>query len=108
MNVKITQNFATRRIAVKLFDKGFSIKEILQKVNRSQSWFYKWLERFKEGGYSALVDQKKVPKQPASKYPKKDEALVVRIRKRLEKTSVGLVSAGIIRPCIDDTRRLGQ
>jgi transposase len=47
------------RFAVKLFDKGFSVKQILKKVNRSRSWFYKWYERFTIGGYSALKDRAK-------------------------------------------------
>jgi transposase len=69
--VKILQNFDDRRIAVKFFDKGFSIKRILKKVNRSRSWLYKWIERFNTGGKSALKDLPKTPKEPASKFSKK-------------------------------------
>lgn len=104
MNVKILQNFAAFRLAVKLFDKGIAIKQILNKVNRSRSWFYKWHERFIKGGYSQLKDRPKTPLHLSSNYDRKDVTLVLRIRKRLEKASVGLIHAKIVQQEIKEEK----
>lgn len=104
MNVKKSQLFAERRLAVKLFDKGFSINQILKKVNRSRSWFYKWQKRFTTEGLKALVDQPKTPLHSSSNYSGKDISLVLRIRKRLEKSSVGLIHAGVVRQEIKEQK----
>jgi len=82
VNVKILQAYALRRLAVKFFDKGFAIKQILKKVNRSRSWFYKWHQRFIKGGYAELKDRSKTPRHRSSNYSQKDVALVLRIRTR--------------------------
>jgi hypothetical protein len=102
--VKKSQNFAERRLAIKLFDKGFSINQILKKVNRSRSWFYKWQKRFTKEGLKALLDQPKTPHHSSSDYCGKDVSLVLRIRKRLENSSVGLIHAGAVQQEIKEQK----
>ena len=97
MNEKNSDEIALRRKACKLFDKSFRVTQILKLIPRSRSWLYKWKRRFAEEGFAALDSLDKAPHHSPHEYPPHVVALVLRIRQRLQRASVGLVGARAIR-----------
>src|SRR6267142_3938576 len=93
MNEKNSQEIYYRRLAFKLFDKGKSPTQILALIPRSRSWLFKWKQRFDQHGWQALDSLSKSPHHSPHKYPSDTVKLVVRVRKRMEKSNVGLISA---------------
>jgi hypothetical protein len=97
MNEKNPQEIRYRRLAFKLFDKGKTPAEILAKIPPSRPWLFKWKQRFEQAGWEALDSLSKAPHHSPHAYPSAAVKLVVRIRKRLEKSRVGFVGARAIR-----------
>ncbi|MCA1606289.1 MAG: integrase core domain-containing protein [Acidobacteria bacterium] len=86
-----------RRLAFKLFDKEKTAAEILARIPRSSSWLFKWKKRFEQDGWKALDSLSKAPHHFPHAYPSAAVKLVVRLRKRFEKSTVGHIGAGAIR-----------
>jgi transposase len=97
MNKKNPEEIECRRKLFKLFDKGKSVAQILKIIPRSRSWVYKWKERFLEQRWQALEGLSKAPHLSSHKYARSAVNLVVRLRQRLERSSVGLAGARAIR-----------
>jgi transposase len=97
MNQKNDQEIALRRKAFKLFDKGKSMREMLQLIPRSRSWLYKWKQRFQQHGFAALKSCSKAPLHSPQRYPPPRRALVLNLRKRLRRATAGLSGARAIR-----------
>jgi len=97
MNEKDPQEIAYRRLAFKLFEKGKSVAEILARIPRSRSWLFKWKQRFERDGARALDSLPKAPITSPQRHSPETVQLVLRIRKRLEKSTAGLVCAREIR-----------
>ncbi|MCA1606510.1 MAG: hypothetical protein LC775_13815 [Acidobacteria bacterium] len=97
MNEKNDHEIALRRKAFKLFDKGTRISHLRKLIPRSRSWIYKWKQRFAEQGFAALDCLNKAPHHSPHEYPHQVVTLVLRIRHRLQRASVGLVGARSIR-----------
>lgn len=93
MNEKDPQEIAYRRQAFRLFDKEKSAAEILAVIPRSPSWLFKWKQRFEQDGWQALDSLSKAPLNSPQQYSAEAVNLVIRIRRRLEKSTVGLVGA---------------
>lgn len=93
MNEKNSEEIRYRRLAFKLFDKGKSPAEILARIPRSRFWLFKWKQRFEREGWQALDSLSKAPQHSPHEYSSAAVKLVVRMRKRLEKSTVGLVGA---------------
>ena len=96
MNEKNSQEIRYRRLLFKLFDKGKSPTEILSRIARSRSWLFKWKQRFAEGGWHSLDSLSKAPHHCRQQYSLEVRRLVIRVRQRLAKSRVGLVSARAI------------
>jgi len=97
MNEKNHEEIACRRRLFKLFDKNTRVSHILKLIPRSRSWVYKWKQRFEEDGFAALDSVDKAPHHSPHAYPGTVVALVLRVRKRLQRACVGLVGARAIR-----------
>src|SRR6266404_5028987 len=93
MNEKNSEEIHYRRLAFKFFDKGKSPTKILALIARSRSWLFKWKQRFEQEGWQALDSLSKAPHHSPQQYPSDTVKLVVRVRKRMEKSKVGLISA---------------
>src|SRR5215510_13635088 len=91
MNEKNREEIRYRRLAFKLFDKGQSPTEILAIIPRSRSWLCKWKTRFEQKGRQALDSLPKAPHHSPQSYSSEVVKLVVRVRKRLEKSVAGHV-----------------
>lgn len=108
MNEKNLDEIKYRRQAFKLFDKGKSTRQILQHIPRSRPWLFKWKRRFRAGGWKALDSFAKAPHRSPQEYDAQVVALVLRVRRRLERARVGTVGARAVflelkreRLCID-------
>jgi putative transposase len=97
MNEKNDQEIEYRRQACKLFEKVKSVAEILKRIPRSRSWFYKWRERFERGGFEALDSLPKAPHHSPQQHSEETVELVLRIRERLLRSDVGLIGPHEIR-----------
>jgi putative transposase len=98
MNEKNSEEIRYRRLAFKLFDKGKSPAETLAHLPRSPSWLFKWKKRFEQEGWQAVDSRSKAPQHSPQAYSSDAVNLVVRVRQRLDKSTVGLVGAGAIQP----------
>jgi len=104
MNEKNPQEIAYRRLAFKLFEKGKSVAGILARIPRSRSWLFKWKQRFERDGRRAIDSLPKAPINSPQQHSPETVKLVLRIRKRLEKNTAGLVCAREIRQEISRQR----
>lgn len=86
-----------RRQAFRFFEIEKSANQILQLIPRSRSWLYKWKRRFEQHGWSALQEFSQKPRSSPQAYPPKTRQLVLKLRRRMEKSAVGLQGAAVIR-----------
>lgn len=92
-----SNEFAYRRLVFKFFEREKSTRYILKQIPRSRSWLFKWKRRFAEQGWGALQPSTPKPKSSPPKYPPKTRNLVLKLRERMEKASVGLRGAAVLR-----------
>ncbi|MCA1606662.1 MAG: integrase core domain-containing protein [Acidobacteria bacterium] len=97
MNEKNHEEIGYRRLAFRLFDKGKSPTEILSRIPRSRTWLFKWKQRFEKFGWQAVDSLSKAPQHSPQRYSSAVVNVVLRVRKRMEKSTVGLISARAIR-----------
>jgi transposase len=93
MNEQNTDEIRSRRQAFKFFELGKSPVEILARIPRSRAWLFKWKRRFEEHGWQALDSLSKAPHHSSHGYQPEVVRLVVQTRRRMEKSTVGLISA---------------
>lgn len=79
MNEKQLCIEAIRRVA-----KGETVTKVCADLNRSRTWYYKWKERFRQGGAAALRDQRG-GFAPSNATPKWIQDMVIDVRDRLVK-----------------------
>jgi len=96
MNEKNYDEIRYRRLAFTLFDKGKSPINILTRIPRSRAWLFKWKQRFEQDGWQALDSLSTAPHHSPQQYSAEAVSLILRVRQRLEKSTVGLVSARAI------------
>lgn len=96
MNEKNSDEIRYRRQAFRFFERGKSPVEILAHIPRSRAWLFKWKKRFEEHGWDALDSLPRKPRNSPQAYRRKAVLQVVRVRRRLEKQTAGLVSARAI------------
>ena len=57
------KEYEKRHQAIQLYKKGYGFSKILQLVQRSRGWLYKWLCRYKEYGIKGLKDRSRAPRR---------------------------------------------
>lgn len=73
-----------RQQAVELYLKGIQISDIVHKLGRSRQWVHKWITRYRsEGGDDWYLSRSTAPKQARNRTPRKEEELVISVRKAL-------------------------
>jgi putative transposase len=97
MKEKNSEEIRYRRLAFKFFDKEKSPAEILAIIPRSRSWLFKWKKRFEQDGRQALDSLPKAPHHSPQSYSSAVVKLVVRVRKRLERSAAGHLGPRAIR-----------
>ena len=106
MNEQNTDEIRYRRQAFKFFELGKSPVEILARLPRSRAWLFKWKQRFEEHGWQALDSLSKAPHHSSHGYRPEVVRLVVQTRRRMEKSTVGLISARALQQELLRQRRL--
>lgn len=96
MKKEQTDEIRDRALAFRLLDKGKSPTHIVQHLGRSRAWLFKWKQRFEHEGWAALAPASRAPQHSPQQYSAATVALVVRIRRRLEKAAVGLIGPRVI------------
>ena len=84
---------STRQHALNLYHQGMKVNEICRRLNRSRTWFYKWLHRYQSGQTNWHEDLPKTPHKIANKTPADLVKLVLKIRKDLEDTKRSRIGA---------------
>jgi putative transposase len=82
--------------AVKRYLKGENPSRIYKSFNRSKGWFYKWLNRYKDGDSLWYKNLPRVPKTIHKSVDPHTEELIIKVRKRLEDTKYSQIGAGAI------------
>ena len=106
MNEKNRDEIRYRRQAFRFFERQISPVVILASIPRSRAWLFKWKERFEEQGWAALDSLPKTPRSSPQRYSARLVRLVIQVRRRLEKQTVGLVSARAIQRELHQRHRL--
>jgi transposase InsO family protein len=75
-----------RQKAIDLYLSGWKIANICTALGRSQSWFYKWLQRFHEDEESWYQDRSRIPHHQPCKIAPETEQVIVQTRKTLRAT----------------------
>lgn len=86
-----------RRQAIRLWLKGVSPNQILQRVQRGRTWFGKWRDRFERWGAGGLRSQSRRPRHRPAAHSTQMVRLIVRTRQRLGRERVGLIGPRAIR-----------
>jgi transposase len=81
-----------RRRAVRLWLQGITPRAIADRLTRSKRWVHKWCQRFLNRGRDWARSDSRCPQQ-SFRYPAQTRAVVIRLRKRLMKSPVGLIGA---------------
>ena len=84
-----------RRKAVRLHQRGHSLRAIGRQLNRNPQWVAKWVQRFEQGGTPALASQSRRPRRRV-KTSAWSRRQVLRLRGKLKRARVGLVGAAAI------------
>lgn len=86
-----------RRQAIRLWLKGVSPSQILQRVQRGRTWLSKWRDRFERLGARGLGSQSRRPCHRPAAHSSPMVRLIVRTRRRLVRARVGLIGPRAIR-----------
>ncbi len=73
-----------RKQAVELHLQGVPICDIVHSLGRSRQWVHKWINRYRSvGGDDWYLSISTAPKRPGQRTPRKEEDLVINVRKAL-------------------------
>jgi transposase len=97
MDDKNSDGILHRRRAIRLTMQGKRPCEILKRIPRSRVWLYKWQRRYEEEGWAGLAGYSRRPHTSPQAYPKKAHVLVLQLRRKLARSSIGLVGARAVR-----------
>ena len=82
--------------AIKRYLTGEVPYGIYKDFNRSKSWFFKWLSRYKQGNHQWYKALSRAPQSSPRALDPYTEDLIIRIRKTLEATKYAQIGAGAI------------
>lgn len=74
---------ALRNEAIDLYLQGLHVTDICRALERSRSWFYETLQRYRQGGRAALKTKSRAPHVVHNRTPQTVEAAIVRIRQTI-------------------------
>jgi hypothetical protein len=108
MNDTEKEEWICRRKAIRLTLGGVRPRDILKQVSRSRTWLFTWQTRFAQGGWEGLKNKLRRPTRSPQAYERQARAVVIRVRRSLEKRQVGLVGARAVQREIGQHRLLRQ
>jgi hypothetical protein len=80
----VSTKYEERCQAIHLGRSGYKPLEVAQNLGRSVAWVYKWRARYEQGGWEALHDQSRAPKQPARRLNEQVRRAIRAARSELE------------------------
>lgn len=107
MNDTEKEEWSCRRKAIRLTLKGLRPRDILKQVSRGRTWLFTWQTRFVQGGWEGLKNKSRRPTCSPQAYDRQARAVVIRVRRSLEKRQVGLVGPRAVQREIAQHRLLG-
>jgi putative transposase len=97
-----------RRKAIRLLLKGLRPSEVLKRISRSRPWLHKWWRRYEKDGRAGLESHSRQPERSPQAFDEKAREVVLRVRRALERRSVGLIGAQTIQEEIRQNRLLPE
>jgi len=82
-----------RKQAISRYEDGESPKQIYQSLGKSKRWFFKWLNRYKEGNGNWWEELSRRPHSTKQKIDKDMEQSIIDTRKELERTLYAQIGA---------------
>lgn len=79
-----TTLYEERCRAIHLLRSGRTPLQVAAALGRHVSWVYKWQTRYEQGGWAALKDRPRAPKQPARRIPDAVKRKIREVRSELE------------------------
>jgi putative transposase len=73
-----------REVAIHLLRSGLSVKEVSEKVGHTQTWVYKWKQRYEREGWDGLSSQSRARHQNAQAYDEDMHHMILQVRSELE------------------------
>lgn len=107
MNDTEKEEWSCRRKAIRLTLKGLRPRDMLQQVSRGRTWLFTWQTPFAQGGWEGLKNKSRRPTCSPQAYDRPARAVVIRVRRSLEKRQVGLVGPRAVPREIAQHRLLG-
>jgi putative transposase len=95
-----------RRKAIRLLLKGLRPSAVLKLIPRGRTWLHKWWRRYQENGRAGLKSHSRRPEQAPQAHDEKVCAVVLRVRRALERRKIGLIGAPAIQDEIRKNRLL--
>lgn len=86
-----------RKKVITLYLKGESPKSIYSDLNRSKSWFFKWLKRYQTGDPDWYKDKPRIPKNRPTAISEIDKQRIISARIRLDSQKFAQVGASAIK-----------
>lgn len=82
--------------AIKCYLGGEEPSCIYSDLDRSKSWFFKWLNRYQQGDHHWYKELSRAPKYSHRALDTHTEKLIIQIRRRLEDTKYAQIGVGAI------------
>jgi len=82
-----------KKQAISRYEDGESPKQIYQSLGKSKKWFFKWLNRYKEGNENWWEELSRRPHTSKQKIGKDMEQAIIDTRKELERTLYAQIGA---------------
>jgi putative transposase len=79
--------------AISRYEDSESPKQIYQSLGKSKRWFFKWLNRYKEGSSDWFKELSRRPHSTKQKIDKDMEHAIIDTRKKLERTLYAQIGA---------------
>lgn len=86
-----------RKKAITLYLKGESPKSIYSDLNRSKSWFFKWLKRYQTGDPGWYKDKPRAPRNRPTAISEIDKQRIISTRIRLDSQKYAQIGASAIK-----------
>lgn len=86
-----------RKRAINLYLKGESRKSIYSELNRSKSWFFKWLKRYQSGDPDWYKDKSRAPKKQPTAISDIDRQRIISVRTRLDSQKFAQIGVSAIK-----------
>ena len=86
-----------RKKVITLYLKGESPKSIYSDLNRSKSWFFKWLKRYQTGDPDWYKDKPRAPRNRPTAISEIDKQRIISARIRLDSQQFAQIGASAIK-----------